>query len=570
MGKIRILSDELCNHIAAGEVVERPAAVVKELVENSIDAGATRITVNFERGGVKLVEVADNGEGMDREDALLAVERHATSKISSFRDIANITTLGFRGEALASIAAISKMTITTKTDFETTGTKIKIEGGQIISVSDAGCPTGCRIIVQDLFYNVPARKKFLKSEATERLHIQDCFKQLSLAHPDIHFRLNHAGKRLYDYPPVANMQMRIFQVLGNDAADKFCPLQKTAGSYRVYGSIADPRHSRPNSKMIYLFVNGRPVKDALLYRAIREACAGYVPEGNYPVAVLQLEMNPHLVDVNVHPTKREVRFRHPADVVAVVKEAVLEALKGFDLNLRSRKSTASAHQNHNLHMYGSPTVFEEKQETLAKTASKVLKYQSSASGAFFSSMNYLGQIDGTYIILQQQDDLVIIDFHAAHERVLYNRLSRNSLPVPGQTLLQPITFRIAPEEAEGIEKCRDILLSLGYDVDLLNHDTAVIRSVPALAKHYDHARIVEDVIKVASEESNRSAIVDSFVKALSCHRAIRSGYKLNFSEVRWLLKEMDSQEQILTCPHGRPIWLRLGSKELSKMFARSK
>ena len=314
MGKIRILSDQICNHIAAGEVVERPAAVLKELIENSIDAKASMITVTFKGGGQKLIEVIDNGEGMDREDALLCIERHSTSKISSIRDLESIVSMGFRGEALASISAVSRMKITTKNETSDVGTEIYVEGGKIKYVKDVGCNKGCQIKVSNLFYNVPARKKFLKTEATEKNHLIDCFLRLAMAFPDIHFKMNHADKTLYNFPPTHDLKKRIFQIFGKHVTEKLRLFNHEENDLSIRGYIGSPEIARPTAKQMYIFVNKRPVKDGLLNKVIKDACHGLLTDGYYPFVVVFLDLDPSSVDINVHPTKREVRFKNTKKV----------------------------------------------------------------------------------------------------------------------------------------------------------------------------------------------------------------------------------------------------------------
>ncbi len=561
MGKIRILSDVLCNHIAAGEVVERPAAVVKELIENSLDANSSRISVNFRGGGKRLIEVIDNGEGMDREDALLCVERHATSKISSLKDLKAIHSMGFRGEALASISSVSKMTIITRTELDIAGTEIYIEGGKIKYVKDAACSTGCHVRVRDLFFNVPARKKFLKTDVTERNHIVDCFIRLALAFPHVHFTLTHDSKTICNYPSSKDLEERIFQVFGKEIADELHYFDCSEEGYHFYGYIGNHKISRPSAKAIYLFVNKRPVKDAFLNRVIKDASSSYFGSDNYPFLILFMDVNPAFVDVNVHPTKREVRFRDTQKVRALIKKSIKQAAEGITEKHESKtKSYAVSSQQSNER----PLFYREQAPSL-----HLHNREENKERGFFSSLSVLCQIAHTYVVCESFDEIIIIDFHAAHERILYNHLKEKELPLPSQTLLKPLTFTIFPEEMDNIEASKKRLRDYGYDVDILDRHTGVIRSVPAMAVDVDHVAVVKDLLKILSGPDKGSDIVESFFSSIACHRALRSGRKLSHGEIVWLLSEMDKQSSILTCPHGRPVWIRLTSSDMAKLFGRS-
>ncbi|SFN06175.1 DNA mismatch repair endonuclease MutL [Thermodesulforhabdus norvegica] len=568
MGKIRILPDVLCNKIAAGEVIERPAAVVKELVENSIDAGADNITVIIEGGGKKLVEVTDNGEGMDREDALLALERHATSKISSPDDLYRIGTLGFRGEALASIAAVSRLRMVTRSRGEELGTEVFVEGGTIREVNDTGCPVGCRVTVRDLFFNLPARKRFLKAETTERYHIVDFLQRIALAYPGIHFRLCQGSKIVFDYPKTGDLSRRVGQVLGWDIAEKLVYFSGERDGYRFQGFISPPELTFPSWKHLYLFVNGRSVRDSTLSRIIRDGFSGYIPADEYPAAVIFLEVPAELVDVNVHPTKREVRFREPSRINGLLGDEIRSALSRIDLARRSlpgKKFTSSsvycAEQSLN-------TLLKPREvERDLKLEERITRWTDNPD--FFARLQYLCQIDGTYLACRDEKGIVIIDVHAAHERILYNRLSRTSFPLMSQRLVRPILVELSAEETERLEDRCETLKVLGYDVDKLDMSAAMIRSVPAILPPCRHDAVVKDLIKTLDHGLGISELVDLFVKTVACHNAIRGAAYLREEEIKWLLTEMDREMEVLTCPHGRPTWIRLTRQEVDRLFKRT-
>ncbi len=568
MGKIKILSDVLCNHIAAGEVVERPAAVVKELIENSLDASASRISINFRGGGQKLIEVIDNGEGMDREDALLCVERHSTSKISSLNDLKAIYSMGFRGEALASISSVSKMTIITRTESDIAGTEIYIEGGKIKYVKDAGCSKGCHIKVKDLFFNVPARKKFLKTDVTERNHIIDCFVRLALAFPHVHFILTRDSKTLFNYPSSGDMKERVFQIFGKEITDKLNYFDYHEGEYHLYGYMGNHEISRPSTKAIYLFVNKRPVRDAFLNRVIKDAGSNYFGDNNYPFLILFMDLNPALVDVNVHPTKREVRFRDIQKIRTLIKASIKQAVESIFREHQSEKTSyiiPSQSSNNRSDEHTEKVLFYKEREP----SLHLHEHKETEERGFFSSMSVLCQVAQTYIVCKHFDEIVIIDFHAAHERILYNHLKEKGLPLASQILLKPITFTIFPDELDSIEESKTRLRDYGYDVDILDHRTCIIRSVPAMAKNVDHVAIVRDLLKILSNSNKESDVVESFFSTVACHRALRSGKNLSHGEIVWLLNEMDKQSSILTCPHGRPVWIKLTSSDFAKFFGRT-
>jgi len=445
MGKIVILPDVLCNQIAAGEVVERPSAVVKELVENSIDAGSRRISVYALQGGRKEIRVVDTGAGMSSEDALLALERHATSKIRSTEDLQAIRSLGFRGEALPSIAAVSRFELVTRDGDSLAGTKIRMEGGILRDVRETGCPVGTMITVRDLFFNLPARRKFLRSTDTEMSHISDHFLRLALAHPAVHFQLFHEERTQYDFAPAPGLEDRAVQVLGVESARKLRSFSGSNASLSVRGLAGLPELQRTNAHSLFLFVNGRPVWERMLSRAVLGAYDTLLPAGRFPVAVLFVDLPPALVDVNVHPTKREVRFRNPAEVLETVRNVVREALVNRPAagpvggttswpippeSLWGRKRQYSMETQTQLHRplpgfsgepaaailpVGSAGTAAPLESAAAPGGEEEFEGAQSAAGPpVFSSLPILGQLANTYILLEARDGLLLIDQHAAH------------------------------------------------------------------------------------------------------------------------------------------------------------
>lgn len=579
MGKIRILPDYLCHHIAAGEVVERPAAVVKELVENSLDAGSSHISVFFDRGGIKLIRVVDNGEGMDREDALLALERHATSKIKTLEDLHNIKSFGFRGEALASISAVSRFELLTKTAEEEIGTKVSVEGGIVKSVEPYGCPVGCAVTVRDLFFNVPARRKFLKSENTERQHILDQLRRLAIVNYRVHFELYEGQNRLWNYPKTESHYERLAQVFNLKPFQHLLTLSLDRAGTSIKGYVGDVSMGRPNSSSVFLFINGRPFRDALIQKALREACRSFLPEGIFPFAVLFIEMDPRDVDVNVHPTKQEVRFKSISSLIALIKEAVSQGMG----QLKSRYSfsvlsNSSCQISSNYSDDRCPP--KEKALFLQESINKVLNSTFPSSPIQTSQVStdqvtidhrisFLGILGSTYIVCSSPEGLVLIDFHAAHERIIYNDLMASSLPLPSQRLALPMLITVAPEEVEAIERKANRLLLLGYEMEAFGKDTVAVRAIPSIGLNIRHEEIIGDIMRIGLGDDSDGKLLEKFASTVACHAALRAGTTLSEKTISWLLKKLSSNPQIFTCPHGRPVWITITFQEIDKRFGRN-
>jgi len=626
--KIKLLSDQVINQIAAGEVVDRPASVVKELVENSLDAGARRITVEVEQGGRRLVRVTDDGCGMSRDDALLSLERHATSKVEKSPDLFNIRTLGFRGEALPSIASVSDVRLITREQGSDIATRIEARGGVIKTVTETGAPVGAEIEVKRLFYNVPARRKFLKSVTTEFGHVSTLVSNVALARPDVHVSLYHNGKEVFDLPQSVDLSGRLRHALGRDAMRMLSPVDRTfegiisSGDLRVYGYVSRPSYTRSSTRSLHLFVNRRFVRDRLINHAVFEAYRTLLPKGRYPLVVLFLDLPPEAVDVNVHPAKHEIRFRQQVAVHDAVIESILEALAraegaGADVRLPRRiertddrdlderaparptqggrspsrppgggadpgpggvadalrryyqKSGPEPYAGSYGGVAGPPQPLsrggeeEPGDETPAEQAPSPLR---------FSDLRVIGQAGASYILAEAHDSIVIIDQHAAHERIMFEKLRRQfrSEKVLSQPLLFPLTVELTRAEAQAAADCADDLLRLGFEVEPFGGDTVAIKAVPALLADADPARLLLDVIDRLEDRGSGGLDdeLDELFSVMACHSVVRARERMSVEEMSSLLRAMDGIEFPAHCPHGRDAVVRIKFTELDKRFGR--
>lgn len=607
MGRIAVLPDTLCNQIAAGEVVERPAAVVKELVENAIDAGGRRISVAVIQGGRKEVRVLDNGTGMAQEDALLSIERHATSKIRSSADLQSIHSLGFRGEALPSIAAVSRFELTTREASAVSGTQVIVEGGVLKKVKEVGCPAGTQVVVRDLFFNLPARRKFLRTVETETAYINDQFLRLAMPHPDIHFQLAHQDRMLYDFPQARSLAARVGQALGGNVHARLRPISSQNGALRTEGLLSPPDVHRATGQSIFAYVNGRSVRDRTLHHAILSAYETLLPKGKFPVVVLFLELDPLLVDVNVHPTKREVRFRNPGEVLEAVRTAVRSALTGLGSVplMAPRPEAAPAYQRS---AWSKPASFLEPQTPLVGHAVGAVapepslapqqtvfpapfapfrRPQSQPGGSLpaplgpdehetkperhFSRLPVLGQLANTYILLEAPDGLILVDQHAAHERILFDALSSQSERKPAQRLLRSVVVDLLPRQAMKLKRWMDRLAEIGFEIEPFGGDSFVIHAMPAALSHRPPDLVVRELVETGFEEDSRPSwdLVASLAKSGSCHDAIKAGDRLHPEAIRHLLESLDRTDVSATCPHGRPVWIKLSLRDIERLFLRT-
>lgn len=592
MPRIRILPDILSNKIAAGEVVERPASVVKELVENAIDAGGRRIVVEIEAGGRRLIRVADDGSGMDREDALLALERYATSKIATDEDLFAIRSLGFRGEALPSIASVSRLNLVTRTAEQAPATEIRVEGGRILKVGETGAPPGTQVTVRDLFFNTPARRKFLKAVSTEMGHIGDGLASLALGHPEIDFRLIHNGKTTRRWPAAHDSLDRVADVLGRSLQSGLCPLNLESDAARVSGWAAHPRINRSTSRGVYLLVNGRAVKDRTLLHAVMQGYRQRLMKGQFPVIVCYVEVPADQVDVNVHPTKHEVRFARQREVHGVVSGAVAAAL---DLAERRQRPGAAGGrepgQPHDpilaerLAAYQSQpgttrpgkrlptqdTHYPAIQRAPAETTEK--GHAGLWPQGRFARLNVIGQFRRTYILCESEEGLVLIDQHAAHERIFYEQLHQRKHSANGaaQKLLVPETFDLSHREAALLEELLGTLAPLGFEIDPFGGTTFAVKAAPAMLLPGEIGPVLREIIEkalAAGAGASPESVLDESVKVMACHGAIRARQALDPRQIRRLLQQMDECENPSHCPHGRPTWIRWSEGDLAKAFGR--
>lgn len=599
MGKITILPDTLCNQIAAGEVVERPAAAAKELMENSIDAGSRKVSLSLIQGGRKEIRIIDNGCGMSGEDALLAIERHATSKVRTVEDLGRVRTLGFRGEALPSIAAVSRFELVTREADAISGTRIHIEGGILRGVRETGCPPGTLITVRDLFFNVPARRKFLRTIDTELSYISDQFLRLALAHPSIHFQMIHGERTLNDWPQVRSMEARVGQVLGMELTSKLRPMFSEVPSISIRGFVSSPELQRAGSQMIFAFVNGRPVRDRALNHGILTAYESLIPKGRFPVVVLFIDMAPELVDVNVHPTKREVRFRQPGEVMETVRRAIREAIQrpvaAPGTSPPATPSTlpqALTSTRPSAHLWGrenqsglqpapeatipppvppAPALPIQMSTTLTPLELLDQESRSDIDGPRFSRCRPLGQFMNTYIILEDRDGLILIDQHAAHERILFNEISARAQREASQRLMQSVVFELMPREAATLRQWLPRLGEMGFEIESFGGDSFVVQAVPVALSRMAPDLILRDLVEKLPEDetSPRIDLCTRLAQSAACHDAIRAGQKLHPEELRHLLEALDAACIASTCPHGRPVWIKLTGREIARLFQRT-
>lgn len=597
--RIRILSEGLANRIAAGEVIERPASVLKELIENALDAEARTITVLAQGAGRRLMQVSDDGYGMTRDDALLAFERHATSKIRAVEDLACITTLGFRGEALPSIASVSRLTLTTCTQLGESGTWLELDGGVVRQVRDWTGPIGTSIEVRQLFFNTPARLKFLKSRQTELGHMLTAMSQVALAHPGVRFRFTHEQQILLDVPPVQTIHERLAALWGAEVGCQLMPIEEREGSLLVSGFVSPPTWSRASRDALYLFVNGRVVRDRIMLHALSEAYRHVLPEKRYPMAFVFVTLPPHDVDVNVHPHKTEVRFALPELVHAVVREAIQRSLSQSARLTSSVPVETSAPSSlppvtgSSLHQPCStssgddlpPVPARHTRDTPLRSASSLHVTVTNGREIEHSplqatplvptqSLRALGQIHHSFIVADGPDGLYVFDQHALQERILYEKLKAGfrTEGVPRQHLLFPATIELTPAAMAWFDDVRALLERIGFEAEPFGGTTVVLRTVPAILADYAYLDIYRDTLAALAATGRTSPydeIVEEMLASMACHNAIKINRRLDLSEMRRLLDEFGTVGAPATCPHGRPLALRIAVAELRRRFHRS-
>ena len=569
MGLIRILSEKVSSQIAAGEVVERPASVVRELIDNSIDAGATRIQIKIESGGRNLIRVADNGAGMDRDDLLLCAERHATSKINEVADLFNVRTLGFRGEAVPSIAAVSRMAITSRTLDQLSGFRLIVQGGKIREIKETGAPVGTTVEVKDLFFNTPARKKFLRSAATETDHIVDTLSRIALPFAALSFRLDDLDKTLLSLPSVESDVSRLSALFGHEVAGSMIRMEREVGGLRLKGYLSPPEWDRARGDHMFVYVNRRNVRERLLTHAVIEGYGSRLMKGRYPYAVVFIEIDPILVDVNVHPAKQEVRFHQSRMVHEAVKTAVDETLKQkaadlFQVPVPSIESTGER-------IGGIAEPFggyapNPTEATISREPEPQVPLMIKESPVV------LGQLKETYILCETKEGLVLVDQHAAHERRVYEKLkaSYDNSSLECQPFLLPPRVEFSPSESRAILKKLGELSELGITLEHFGGGTFLVRSVPSLLVDVHWESFLRELIPLLEEQDavKGGQVVDKLLALMACHGAIRAGQRLSKEEMVSLVAQLDEAEVPTNCPHGRPVFKRLSFYEIEKMFRR--
>jgi DNA mismatch repair protein MutL len=672
MGKIHVLPERVANQIAAGEVVERPASVVKELLENALDAGSTRIRIHVEAGGKKLIQITDNGCGMVRDDAMLAFERHATSKIKDTEDLLSVATLGFRGEALPSIASVARLHLETRAEEEPAGTVIEINGGKMFRVEEAGLPPGTSITVRDLFFNTPARKKFLKSESTELSHIASLVTHYALAHPERHFELHSAAHALLVAPPVAGHRERVYQVFGQEVLDQLIPLAAVQplervglpqpppwrrkdgeargsassvdggqgedeatragvpaphdfGEVRLHGFVSKPEIQKLNRNSIFIFVNGRLIRDRLMQHALTEAYRNILPPTVYPVVLLFLEMPTGEVDVNVHPSKTEVRFRQQSVIHDFVRDSARAALmkarpvpqflseisaqpsaspsltpgtRGGEAAPRAPwrdlyEPSAAGFTLHpptvppvsaRLEFEGGIAVEANAAVSLARAPEVAIPDHGCAPPITqevhtpptlesLRTLKPLGQIRNSFILAVNEDGLWIIDQHVAHERVLFERVLRQRAlqQVESQRLLMPLVLELTPPQQAIFNEIADELTRNGFEAEPFGTRSVAVKIAPAGVEASQIEHMLNEIFEALAREDqaiNLEAVRTRIAASIACHAAIKVNMPLEQNKMEWLLAELAKTQHPMTCPHGRPVVLRYSMQDIQKAFKR--
>jgi DNA mismatch repair protein MutL len=589
MPSIRLLPDTLISQIAAGEVVERPASVLKELLENSLDAGSRDISVGLLEGGAREVRVADDGAGIDAEDLPLALARHATSKIGSLADLETVRSLGFRGEALASIASVARVSISTRTRESRHGSLLRAEGGSVHPVEPSGASPGTVVTVSDLYFNTPARRKFLRSEATEFSHSDDAFRRVALAHPGVSFSLKHNG-RVTLHLPATDAARRVAAIVGEPFLQSARLLDESAAVARLTGFAGSPTEARGSRDAQFLFVNGRFVRDKVISHAVREAYQDVLHGDRHPAYVLFLEIDPAAIDVNVHPAKTEIRFRDSRAIHQFVYHALAKA------NARTAGNSAPAGAVPMLSEFGNAVPRPQHHaQTALGIAEPVARYFSMLSGARADNepsfgapvpaetsraagppLGYaLAQLHGIYILAQNDAGLVLVDMHAAHERIVYEKLkgALDKREMPIQKLLIPAVLTAEALDVATVEENGDALASLGFDMAPLSPSTIGVRAVPALLAGGAVAELAHAVLADLREFGASRVLTerrDELLGTMACHGAVRANRLLTVPEMNALLREMEETERAGQCNHGRPTWYQMNLSDLDKLFLRGR
>ncbi|MCG3225761.1 MAG: DNA mismatch repair endonuclease MutL [Candidatus Heimdallarchaeota archaeon] len=600
--KIIKLDSLTINKIAAGEVIERPSSVVKELVENSIDADSTEITINIQEGGKKLIEIIDNGNGMSHDDAVLAIQRYSTSKIRTADDLFSIYSLGFRGEALASIVSVAQVEITTKANEDELGTLLSVEGGEIKIDKKTTASNGTRIAVRNLFFNVPVRRKFLKSITTEINHITEFATKLALAYPSISFSLNHNGRSLISAPK-GELISQIASIFGNKVAKACISIEKKENNHSITGFITKPEFSRKSKDYMYIFVNKRPIFNKLISDAILQGYGTAIPGDRYPIVFLFLDLPTEEVDVNVHPTKKEIRFSEEPFIFSLVESCVQKSLIDSGLKIFERINDTKIQptlfkeisKERTVSSKQFPKVIKTKATVEDKTSIRMIKRRDKTIEYFLpegerkeeeefhvekkASIRVIGLIKNTYIIAETEEGLLLCDQHAAHEKINYskylNQLENKKISI--QKLLAPVSVRLKPSEFQMIEEMKIQLKYYGFDVEIFGKNEILIRSIPSIMGvtiSHEVAKDIIDIFKEYNKEIKEKLVLEDlgFIKEIislfACRRSIKAGDKIPVREAEKLIAELLSLKEPFTCPHGRPTIIILNEKYIEEIFQR--
>lgn len=585
---IQILPDQVANKIAAGEVVDRPASVVKELVENALDAGAMQIRVDVVAGGRQSITVSDNGSGMSRDDALLSVERHATSKIRDADDIEKVSTLGFRGEALAAISAVAQFFLATRRADAVSGIEVLMSGGKMQDVREVGCPPGTTIHVRHLFYNIPARRKFLRSEQTELAHVRQMFLVYALSYPEVGFILTVDGRETYRLAAGAGTNERLRELFGAEFMKSLRPVNCRVGEITMSGYVGLPQASRADRTEQYIFINRRPAAAPMLSHALAEAYHTLLPKGRYPVLFLYIEMEPSMVDVNVHPAKKEVRFRKPSDVRDAVIQAVRQALSNpQESPVGSSPSTVNAVPASQPliaipdlpkpHTFAYPRLPMVPSEGVEETAPPVAQTERRSvpvsSAPPWSWCRVLGQVGGLYVVMETEDGLVLMDPHAAHERLLFERYMEEITAhrVASQGLLAPETVELLPQDAQRVRENVPLLKAMGFGISEFGGDAFLIDALPTCigdASAVDLLTAVAQSMERGGSRGGTERWAEEDVAQAACKAAVKARDRLSLHEIEQLVVDLAGAEMPYTCPHGRPTVIFMSFNELHKKFGR--
>jgi DNA mismatch repair protein MutL len=576
---IRVLPEKVASRIAAGEVVERPASVVKELVENSIDAGASNIKVEMRQGGRRLIRVIDDGEGIPADEALLAFERYATSKLASVDDLSRIATLGFRGEALPSIAAVSQVTLVTRGETDEVGTLLRLEGGELVCHEARGAARGTVVTVENIFYNMPARQKFLRSQTTEARHISELVTCYAMAYPRLRISLLRDGRTAFQSKGTGELYDVLMDVYGVEIAQHMLKVvadSRTKSAIAVHGFVSDPAVHRSTGRHLITLVNGRCVRDRLVNYAIREAYHTLLPRGRHPIAVVQVGLPPDQVDVNVHPAKREVRFRNSGEVFAAVQKATRGTLAREASLPRATSGVAwqpafETRQRLLVEVGGIPASGRgELTLEVQRTADQATAGTRRSPAGKLPMLRVLGQLGRTYIIAEGPTGMYLIDQHAAHERVLYERCQaeRAEASVSSQRLLEPFVVELGPRQARLTEERLAGLTDFGFEIEPFGGDAYLVRAVPAVLEEADLSQTIIDILDEGVRGDTVHAWEETVTINLACHGAVKAGRTLTVQQMQELVGQLEETSLPRTCPHGRPTMLHVSAERLEREFGR--